>query len=97
MYDVVNAILLIYSLVNVCGATVLEPQQQRIQAANFEFDSAFDAFVEDTLEDWHVPGLSIAVIDNGKVFSKVLYHSTRIKCPIHVHHSLPFEIVAGIC
>lgn len=97
MYHVVNAILLIYSLVNVREATAAELQQQPIQAANFEFDSAFDAFVENTLEDWHVPGLSIAIIDHGKVFSKVLYHTTRITRPIHLHHNLPLEGIARIC
>lgn len=39
-------------------------------------DPSFDIFVEDTLRKLHVPGLSIAVIDNGKITSKV--RRTRI-------------------
>ena len=35
------------------------------------FDSAFDDFVEKTLKEWHVPGLSIAVVDRGKISAKV--------------------------
>jgi hypothetical protein len=35
------------------------------------FDSSFDGLVEKTLRQWHVPGLSIAVVDNGKIASKV--------------------------
>ena len=45
---------------------------------NTPFDSAFDAFVEATLLEWHVPGLSIAIVDDGKVFSKVLFSSSRL-------------------
>lgn len=39
------------------------------------FDYAFDRFVEDTLHDLHVPGLSIAVVDSGKIASKVTHQS----------------------
>lgn len=35
------------------------------------FGPSFDIFVEDTLRELHVPGLSIAVVDNGKITSKV--------------------------
>lgn len=35
------------------------------------FDADFDDFVERLLQYWHVPGLSIAVIDHGKIKSKV--------------------------
>lgn len=31
----------------------------------------FDKLVADTLDHWHVPGISIAVIDGDKTFSKV--------------------------
>lgn len=35
------------------------------------FDDKFGAFVKDTLDEWHVPGLSIAVIDHDQVFAEV--------------------------
>ena len=35
-------------------------------------DESFDKYVEETLEHWKVPGLSIAVIDGDAVYSKVL-------------------------
>ena len=35
------------------------------------FSKALDSFVEHTLEKWHVPGLSIAVVNGEKTFSKV--------------------------
>lgn len=35
------------------------------------FNPSFDSFVESTLRDLHVPGLSIAVIEDGKIASKV--------------------------
>ena len=31
----------------------------------------FDALVAETLAHWHTPGLSIAVVDGDKTFSKV--------------------------
>jgi hypothetical protein len=31
----------------------------------------FDALVEGLLEKWHVPGISIAVVDGDKTYSKV--------------------------
>ena len=35
-------------------------------------DESFDKYVEETLEHWKVPGLSIAVVDGDGVYSKVL-------------------------
>ena len=35
------------------------------------FDKAFDEFVEDTLAIFHVPGLSVAVVDGEHTYSKV--------------------------
>ena len=35
------------------------------------FTSKFDDLVKQKLEKWHVPGLSIAVINNGNIASKV--------------------------
>ena len=39
------------------------------------FDDDFDVFVEATLHKRHVPGLSVAVVDNGKIISKVPFSS----------------------
>ena len=48
--------------------------QQPVQSLSEDgvFNPSFDSFVEDTLREWHVPGLSIAVVDNGNIVSKVL-------------------------
>lgn len=35
------------------------------------FNRDFGEFAKLTLDGWHVPGLSIAVIDNDKVFAEV--------------------------
>lgn len=37
----------------------------------------FEKIVLDALKEWNVPGVSIAIVDNGKIFSKVLYFSPR--------------------
>ena len=69
-------VLLLFSLVSVREAAVLGPPQQPIQITSEDeplFDTTFDAFVEATLQKWHVPGLSIAVVDNGKTVSKVSF------------------------
>lgn len=64
----------VLTLVGVSADTVLGLPQQPIQISSDEdviFDPAFDAFVENLLQELHVPGLSIAVVDNGKIASKV--------------------------
>lgn len=35
------------------------------------FTPDFDKLVADTLDHWHTPGISVAVIDGDKTFSKV--------------------------
>ena len=35
------------------------------------FTPDFDKLVADTLDHWHTPGISIAVVDGDKTFSKV--------------------------
>ena len=35
------------------------------------FDTEFDELVIDDLANWHVPGLSIAVVSGDQVFAKV--------------------------
>lgn len=34
-------------------------------------DKAFDELVEYLLQDWHVPGLSVAVLDGSNTHAKV--------------------------
>lgn len=34
-------------------------------------DKAFDELVEYLLQDWHVPGLSVAVLDGSNTHTKV--------------------------
>lgn len=33
-------------------------------------NAKFDSFVQETLADWHIPGLAIAVIDGNSTYSK---------------------------
>lgn len=35
------------------------------------FTPDFDKLVADTLDHWHTPGISVAVVDGDKTFSKV--------------------------
>jgi hypothetical protein len=35
------------------------------------FDEAFDAFAEETLDFYHVPGLAVGIVYNGKTYAKV--------------------------
>lgn len=65
--------LLTLTLAGVSADDVHSSQQPIIlQSEQAEIlDTAFDDFVEKTLKEWHVPGLSIAVVDNGKISSKV--------------------------
>ena len=50
------------------------------------FNTKFDAFVEDTLNHFHVPGLSIAVVDGNQTFAKVLISSYFTR--LHVANSI---------
>lgn len=34
-------------------------------------DETFDALARTLLEEWHVPGMSVAVIDGDQTFAKV--------------------------
>lgn len=38
--------------------------------AQTPLDETFDAFARRLLEEWHVPGMSVAVIDGDKTFAK---------------------------
>jgi hypothetical protein len=43
-----------------------------MSTAQSPLDAAFDALVEGGLEEWKIPGLSVAVVDNEDTFSKVM-------------------------
>lgn len=60
-----------------------QPQQQPLNGEdlNASFTADFDAFVEDLLQYWHVPGLSLAVIEGDKVYSKVTL-SISVTCQV---------------
>lgn len=49
--------------------------QQPIRPSNEDdvFDPSFDTFVDDLLQELHVPGLSVAVVDDGTITSKVIF------------------------
>lgn len=58
-------------------------QQRPIQPTSDPFDPSFDEYVEDLLKECHVPGVSIAIVDNGRIASKV-----SIPCPLSMSCSL---------
>jgi CubicO group peptidase (beta-lactamase class C family) len=46
--------------------------QDRSSKCDIELmDDEFTAYVESLLQEYHVPGISIAIVDNGKVSAKV--------------------------
>ena len=56
--------------VSITRAKIL--QKPMISDVSTPFSSKFDALVERTLRHFHVPGLSIAVIDGNETYAKVL-------------------------
>ena len=51
------------------------------------FDPLFDDYVEDLLKECHVPGVSIAVVDNGRIASKVRLPHLFLPPPSNVFSS----------
>jgi hypothetical protein len=49
------------------------PEQSPIvdNISSSPLNAKFDALVNSTLSDWHVPGLAVAVIDGHNTYSKV--------------------------
>jgi CubicO group peptidase (beta-lactamase class C family) len=39
---------------------------------NTPFHPSFDSFVDSLMNDWHIPGLAIAVVHENKTWSKVI-------------------------
>ena len=63
-------------LLSISSIGIATDRQQPLEAASAYsgwFNPDFDDLVESTLRQWHVPGLSIAVIDNGQISSKVAH------------------------
>lgn len=46
--------------------------------AQVELDASFDNLADQLLAKYHVPGLSLALIDRGKVMTKVLHRTLSI-------------------
>ena len=51
-----------------------EFQKSLTESPSSPFTPAFNALVKDTLDYWHIPGLSIAIIDGNDTFTKVTLH-----------------------
>lgn len=46
-------------------------RRPRVHDAQSPFTEAFDDFVDDLLQKWHVPAMSIAIVDGTVTYSKV--------------------------
>jgi hypothetical protein len=54
----------------------LQQQPLKIDGVGDWFSSNdFDTFVKSTLDTWHVPGFSIAIVDGEKISAKVANHN----------------------
>ena len=53
------------------AATVQQPILEAVAFSETYLNDDFDAFVQNTLETYHVPGLSLAVIDGDDISTKV--------------------------
>ena len=62
------------ALTSICRAAISQ-QQQPILSENAVsktyLDDELDTFVEGILQQYHVPGMSLAVVDGGDIFSRV--------------------------
>lgn len=78
MHLIVRCYLVVASLRNIGNAvehqSPLWAQLSTYNLGDVIFDPSFDAIVESTLLKHHVPALSIAVVDNGRITSKVSPH-----------------------
>jgi hypothetical protein len=67
-------------LVGALEAALHYPQQQPLKTdgvGDWFSSREFDTIVESILNTWHVPGLSIAIVDGEKIYSKVSNHCLR--------------------
>jgi hypothetical protein len=77
--------LLILSLAGALDALLPHSQQQPLkteeEVGDWFSSKSFDAFVASVLETWHVPGLSIAIVEGDKIYSKVPTHNIDSQAP----------------
>lgn len=71
--------MFVWVLLAVDRVCTLSTQQLHLQPASRSqpyLDESFDEYVKATLNEWSVPGLSIAVVDGDDVYSKVFTGKT---------------------
>jgi CubicO group peptidase (beta-lactamase class C family) len=73
MHPIVVTASLLFTSAGFATNGLSNSRQQPVQQTTKDnaFDSSFDRFVEGVLRELHVPGISVAVVDNGKIASKV--------------------------
>ena len=62
------------ALLSLGGAANVQQQKPVLGvgvSSNSYITSDFDSFVKDTLEEYHVPGLSLAIVDGDNISTKV--------------------------
>jgi CubicO group peptidase (beta-lactamase class C family) len=74
-----RTMLLLFVLTTICLAEVFQshPGQERLSHGKLPDpgslgDASFDRFVNQVMHEFHVPGLSLAVIDSGQISSAVV-------------------------
>lgn len=92
MLLLIYAVSFLSTFVSVHAAAGLASQQQPIQTTSDPFDPVFDDYVEDLLKECHVPGVSIAVVDNGRITSKVSLLRAFL-FPLHAFSSAALTLV----
>jgi hypothetical protein len=75
----VRTMLLLFVLTTACLAEAFQshPGQERLSHGELQDlgslgDASFDRFVNEVMHEYHVPGLSLAVIDSGQISTAVL-------------------------
>lgn len=48
-----------------------EPLSASPRSSRDPFTKSFDSFVQETIDEWKVAGVAIAVVDGDEIFSKV--------------------------
>ena len=75
----VRTMLLLFVLITTCFAGAFQSHlgQDRLSYGELQDpgslgDASFDRFVNEVMHEYHVPGLSLAVIDSGQISTAVL-------------------------
>lgn len=67
-----------------CYSALCEAFQIPLKKPNTSpFTPAFDKLVAETLDHWHTPGVSIAVVDGDQTFSKVYVRAASSRGPLN--------------